>query len=142
MWLWALRLWYHLSLFLFCFVGFLHGIILETIFLFCADCLPQHTILSFSQLASFPDLKKSCQILPSTAQHFLLPRLFKMLLRKQNKHLKHLVSPLRRYRMVTVGFSEKRNTNMLTGTVKSIKRQKDGRVCNKYLLNAWQNSQT
>lgn len=112
--------------------------------------LPRSTrsaVLLFSYQTSLPYLQTNCQILPTTGQYFLLPRLYKILLKimcisnegKKN-YLKHFLRPLRSYRTGSISFSEK--IGKLTGKVKSTKRQKDSRVCNKYLLSAWQNSQT
>lgn len=42
---------------------------------------------------------------------------------KQTKDLKHILSPLRCYGTVTVGFSEKIDINMLTSKVKPTARQ-------------------
>lgn len=59
---------------------------------------------------------------------------------KKKKSLRHFLCPVRSYRTVSIGFSG--NIALLTGKVKYTRRQKDSRVCNKYLLSAWQNSQT
>lgn len=107
-------------------------------------CLPRSTrsaFLLFSYQTSFPYLKTNCQILSTTGQHFFLSSLFKILLKMmyisngKKKVLKHFLCLVRSYRTVSIGFSGK--IGMLTGKVKFPKRQKDSRVCNKYLLSAW-----